>query len=504
MREVGLFNATVPLLIAIAYGCILLLITRKSFGVQKFHEFSTSNGVFSTWFITFTIMATWFVGASYTAWMGWAVQLGFIYLYGCIYGVYSMIVLYFCAEMIWNWGKCYELNTQGDLWGLRYNSEKVKILVGIVGVVVSSPWMIIEFWTIGFIINYATYGKIPFSWGMILGVLLIGYYVTNGGMKAVITANFIQGLVFTLGAIVFTFALIRLNTGGVASTFEFAKNNYSELFVYPGPGWNPPAPYWLCITLASALGSYTWPWLVNKVFVSDSVKSIRRASWQVCALTILICFFGFYLYGLSIHQFEFARLNPQETWLWFADKMAGTLGLSIALLVVLSAVLGTVSSLVHCFAVSITNDIILPLNKKMTDEQATRYARHGVIIISIIALVVANFKLPGLVFIALFAYNFIIQLVPGQILGVLWKRGNKYGAVIGFLVGSVIAAVLLSKDISGTGFNGWTPGIIGLFVNFVIYIAFGLLLPIDKKTEELFDKTEEFARNLRKQALIGK
>ncbi|HHY37987.1 MAG TPA: sodium:solute symporter family protein [Clostridia bacterium] len=480
----------VPLGMGIAFMLVMLWLIRRAYGEQQFQEFATANQTFGTWAITFSMMATWFVGASYTAWMGMAVNYGFIYLYGPIYGAYCVILFYLIADKLWLWGKAHQLSTQGDVWALRYDARWLKALVGIVGLSASFPWLIMEFWTLGYLISYASYQHLPFVWAMAIGALVVAFYVTMGGMRAVVSAHFVQGLFFILGAIVFTYFMVSKNVGGIGATMRSALELFPEVLTYPGPGWNPPNPYWTSIIVTSSVGGFLWPWCMNRAFAADSVRTIRRASWQSVYVSTLVCLFGFFFFGISAHHLEYARAHPQEAWLWFADKMGGPLYVGIAFIVALSTALGTVSSLIHFFGVSIASDVMRTLNPKLHEKSATRYAQIIVILISVVAFIFANMKLPALVFIALLTYQFIIQLGPGQLIGLWWKRGNVYGAVAGLLAGVGVALYLTFIDVTGTGFGGWTAGMWGLLVNLIVYVALGYALPPSKRTEELFQEVQ--------------
>lgn len=493
MREVSLGLAIIPTLVVLGYMAVLLWMNRRSYGVQEFNEFATANRAFGVWAITFSMMATWYVGASYTAWMGMAVNFGFVYTYTPVYGAFCLILLYLILDKMWIWGATHQLNTQGALWGLRYNSNKIKALAGVVGVIASFPWLIMEFWTIGYLLSHGTYGYLPFLWAMLIGAAIIAVYVALGGMRAVITAHFVQGLLFALGATVFTYILIYMNTGGFAPTIRNAVANFPEILTYPGPGWNPPPQWWASIIITSSVGGFLWPWAMNRVFASDSVRTAKRATWQAITIGTLICVF-FLFFGLSAHSLGYARENPQMVWLWLSDNLGGPVFLTLALLVAMSAVLSTTASLIHFFGASIAEDVLKPLNSKLDSRQATRLAQYVVFGVSVLAFFIANMELPMLIFVALLTYQFIIQLGPGQLLGMYWKRGNAVGAVAGMIAGLAVAFYLTYLHPEGISFGGWTPGVWGLVVNTIIYIGCGYALPVDKRTEELFQEVENYHR----------
>lgn len=493
MREVSLGVAMLPLSLTIIFFLILLYINRKSFGEQAFNQFATASKTFGVWAITMSLMATWFVGSSYTAWMGMSVQSGFIYAYTPVYCTFGLIFLYLIIDKVWIWGASYTLNTQASLWALRYNSKYVKPFVGIVGMAASFPWLIMEFWTIAYLLQHGTYGYLPFMLAMFIGVILIVVYVSLGGMRAVITANFVQGLVFVLGSTVFTYYLVNGMTGGLGDTFRYAFNNYKEMLTFPGPGWGdtpPPITYWTSLCVTCAVGGFLWPWTMNRIYAAQSPKVCKQATWQCLGIAAVICF-GFQIFGISAHSVPYAVENPQTAWLWIADSIGGPLVVAIALVVAAAATVSTVSGLIHFFGTSIAEDVIRPFKPDVSDKTATLIARITVGIVSLIAFIIANMELPMLIFVALLMYQFIIQLGPGQLLGMYWKRANKYGAVLGLIAGVSVTFYITFTDPTGYGLGGWMAGVWGLLVNLIVYVVCGFLVKQDPRTDELFQEVED-------------
>jgi len=70
--------AGVSIICMIGFMVVLIVINRKNLGVQSFGEFTTANRSFGVLGITLAIYSTWYVGAIFTAWAGFAVGFGMI------------------------------------------------------------------------------------------------------------------------------------------------------------------------------------------------------------------------------------------------------------------------------------------------------------------------------------------------------------------------------------------------------------------------------------------
>lgn len=293
----------IPLLMIFLFFALMLFIIRKGLGVSSFEDYATANRSFGFFALTFSVLATWVVGAMYTAWAGMAVSYGFTALYAIAYAVITMIVMYFVAPKTYIWGAKYKIKTQSELLGFRYQSKTVRMLTGVCGIVFTIPWLIVEIVTQGYVFEYATDGMIPKFWGMVLGILVISIFVSLGGMRSVITANVFQGLILIVGGTALMIYFVYNYFGGFASGFDMVESNYAGVLTFPGPGWNPPTPYWTSIVILSGLGGFMWPWAYNKLFAGDSIRTIKVSA--LLAPVIYAIFYSlFVITAMFIHSYD--------------------------------------------------------------------------------------------------------------------------------------------------------------------------------------------------------
>src|SRR5690625_5091170 len=94
----------IPLLMILLFFGVMLLFIRSKAGIGSFEEYATANRSFGAFAITFSVLATYVVGAMYTSWAGMGVTYGFIALYNVSYALIVMIVLFFVAPKTYIWG----------------------------------------------------------------------------------------------------------------------------------------------------------------------------------------------------------------------------------------------------------------------------------------------------------------------------------------------------------------------------------------------------------------
>ena len=431
-----------------------------------------------------SVLATWYTGSIFTSWAGFAVEYGQIAFYVTAYATMTMIVMYFVATPTFVWGTKYGLKTQSELVGFRYQSKTLRMLTGVWGILFTIPWLIVELVTQGYVFNYATDGLVSTFWGMVIGVIVVAIFVAMGGMKSVITANIVEGIIMLVGTtsllIFFTYKFF----GGYEAGFQMIADQYPEMLTYPGPGWNPPTPYFTSLVLLGGFGGFMWPWVYNKLFAANSVRSIKKIGLVAPILGAI--FWAIFVYlGFFLHLKPEALANVQGSYLWIA-KEAGQFALGFLGLNIMSKSIGTTSGIIQAISTTISRDLVQVIQHSISEEAAVKIARYSVIVIAIISILCGMADLGLMVFLAIFSYNGIIMLFPVVVLGLYWKRANKEGAIIALLAGTGFSMALAYFEPGFISGWGWQPGMYGMLLSFVIIIIAGYAKKPDAFVNQLW------------------
>ncbi|MDO8826227.1 sodium:solute symporter [Methylophaga sp.] len=474
----------IPMLMLAVFLGLILWINRRQMGVKTLNDYATASHSIGVLGITLGFLATWYVGAGYTVFSGFAVSFGMIGMYVIPYGIITMLVMYLVAEKSFIWGKKYNIRTQSELLGLRYRSDTIRVLTGFAGVALSVPWLLMEWYTIGYVFNYATDGFISPLLGMIIGIFVVVFYVALGGMRSVITANIIQGLYMLIAGSAILLWVIYTQLGGIEGAMQRILEQSPEALTFPGPGWDMSPNYWMAIVITSGLGGFMWPWVYNKLFAADSIRTIKQS--VLFAPTLGILSFGLlFLLAMALHPLPFAQQNPQEAMFWIHSQ-AGAWPLGFFAVLVMAASLGTVSSILNAMSTAISGDLAQVIKRDISEKTALQIARWSVVFMSIGALIGAYIREGQLVFLALMTYQGMIVLSPVVLLGLYWKRANKIGAVSGFLAGMAVSFGLTIIDPAFIQTYGWTPGVYGFLTTLTIMLIAGFCRPVESHVEKLW------------------
>ena len=481
--------AAVSIICMIGFMVVLIVINRKNLGVKTFGEFATANQAFGTLGITLAIFSTWYVGAMFTAWAGFAVGFGMIAFYVTPYAFFTIVTMYLCGPRTFVWAKKYSIATQGHLMGVRYQSDTVQVLVGVLGIAWTAPWLLMEWVTQGYIFSYASGGVLSPFWGMLAGVVVVLIYVSLGGMRSVITANILQGILMFVGGNLLMLFLVYKYFHGFGAGFDQVLAQYPEMLTYPGPGWAPKTPYWSSIVITSSMGAFMWPWVYNKLLAADSVRSIKKSALYAPILGMIFWIIFVYL-GNFLHLHEIPREKPQEAFLWISAQ-SGIWELALMSTMIMAASIATVSAIVQAMSSAITKDMAEVFHKNITDKSAIRVARISVAVICGVALLLASMDIGLLIFVALLTYQGIIMLFPVVMLGLFWKRANKEGVIVGLIAGTVVSMYLTLANPAFIGGFGWTAGMYGAGICWLSVWLFGYLKPPTEHVERLWADIKE-------------
>jgi SSS family solute:Na+ symporter len=340
--------------------------------------------------------------------------------------------------------------TMPEFLEARYQSKWLKIVAAIIIFVFLIPYCGSVFTGLGFLFENIL--KINYQTSLLVMIGLTGVYLILGGYFAVAITDFIQGLIMLAGSVLMVgYIFAWPEVGG----FGHLLTNLAQ--VDPALAHFIPKN-WLgllgLVTLTS-VGSLGMPQMVQKFYAIKNEKVIKTAT-IVATLFALLVSGAAYIVGSTVHLFfasvpleggqpAFNALIPR-----LLEQTLPEYLLIIILLLVLSASMSTLSSLVLVSSSALSIDLIHGALRPSMDQKHT---------VTILRLFCGMFIIFSLI-IAVFKFDFIIKLmslswgtIAGAFLapylyGLFWKGTTKAGAWAGMLSGVVISifGTLIFKD----------------------------------------------------------
>ena len=341
-------------------------------------------------------------------------------------------------------------STMPDFFGKRFDAKSLKIGASIITFVFLIPYTASLYNGLSRLFGMAF--NIDYTICVIIMAVLTGVYVIAGGYMATAINDFIQGIVM-LGGIVAVIIAVINGKGGFASAFaQMAQVSDPSVGVEQGAFasiFGPDPIGLLGVVILTSLGTWGLPQMVQKFYAIKDESAIKKGT-IISTIFALIVAGGCYFLG------GFGRL--------FADQIDLKAGgydsiipamlsglpdilIGIVVILVLSASMSTLSSLVLTSSSTITIDLVNEAKKKkMSDKSQVLLMR--VLIVVFIALSVI---------IAIVQYKSNVTFIA-QLMGISW----------GALAGAFLAPFLYSLFWKGT-----TKA--ACWVNFVFSVAFMLI-----------------------------
>ena len=217
---------------------------------------------------------------------------------------------------------------------------------------------------------------------VVIMAALTGVYVILGGYMATAWNDFIQGIIMLFG-IVAVIAAVLGDNGGLTLAME-------KLATGPTGGWqyasflgaNPL--FLLFVVILTSLGTWGLPQMVGKFYAIKNESSIQKGTVISTLFAIVVaggCYFlgGFgRLYDIDVKAQGFDAIIPRM----LSSLPAVIIGIVIVL--VLSASMSTLSSLVLTSASTMTLDLIAPKRKKPLREKDQLLLMRGFIVLFVV------------------------------------------------------------------------------------------------------------------------
>ena len=337
--------------------------------------------------------------------------------------------------------------TMPEFFGQRFNSRGLKIGASLITFIFLIPYTASLYNGLSRLFSMAF--DIPYEVCILMMAVLTGVYVIAGGYMATAINDFIQGIIMLIGIVAVIGAVLASQGGFMSALMGLAAVEDASVSAMPGvfnSFFGPDPLNLLGVVILTSLGTWGLPQMVQKFYAIKSEEAVQKG-------TVISTLFAVVVAGGSYFLGGFGRL--------FSDKidiaangydsviptmLSGLPDLLIAVVVilVLSASMSTLSSLVIASSSTITIDLIKDnLVKNMGEKRQVFIMRIFIVVFVGISAGIALFQVHS-------NNTFIAQLMgvswgalAGAFLapflyGLYWKRTTKAAAWVSFLFGSVV------------------------------------------------------------------
>lgn len=390
--------------------------------------------------------------------------------------------------------------TMPDFFGKRFESNALRIAASVISFVFLIPYTASVYNGLSRLFGMAF--DVPYAVCVIAMAALTGVYVVLGGYMATAINDFIQGIVMLFGIVAVIAAVLNGQGGFYQAVMKLSELESDVALTLGQKGvftsfFGPDLPNLLGVVVLTSLGTWGLPQMVHKFYAIKDEKAIRYGT-IISTIFAIVVSCGCYFLGGFARLFDTPAIHAADGSVIYdaiIPTMLSSLSdilIGIVIVLVLSASMSTLSSLVLTSSSTLTLDFIRGNIVKDMDEKKQLLCMRIMLVFFIVISVV----------IALDPPTFIAQLMgiswgalAGAFLapflyGLYWKGVTKAAVWASFASGVLITVSNMFFKFIASPINA---GAVAMLVGMIIVPVVSFISPkIDKeKTDAIFICLEE-------------
>ncbi|MBR2109123.1 MAG: sodium/solute symporter [Ruminococcus sp.] len=353
--------------------------------------------------------------------------------------------------------------TMPEFFGKRFSSKGLKIGASVITFIFLIPYTASLYNGLSRLFEMA-FG-IDYIWCILIMSVLTGIYVIAGGYMATAINDFIQGLIMLVGIVAVIAAVLSSQGGFMEALNGLAKVTDETVTTTPGVfnSFFGPAPLnLLFVVILTSLGTWGLPQMVQKFYAIKSEKDIKKGTIISTAFALVVAGGCYFLGGfgrLFANNPDVAEAVANKNFDSIIPTMISTLPdvlIAIVIILVLSASMSTLSSLVIASSSTLTIDFLKGnFIKKMSQKKQVLLIRIFIVVFIAVSAFIAIYQVKS----NNESVKFIAQLMgvswgalAGAFLapflyGLYWKKTTKAACWVSFIFGAGIMILnLLFRD----------------------------------------------------------
>ncbi len=401
--------------------------------------------------------------------------------------------------------------TMPDFFGERYQSNTIKIVASAIVFIFLVPYTASVYNGLSRLFGMAF--NIPYTICVIIMAVITGIYVILGGYMATAINDFIQGIIMLFGIVAVIVSVLNGQGGFIEAIRKMAEIPSDVPITMGQPGaftsfFGPDPLNLFGVVILTSLGTWGLPQMVHKFYAIKDEKSINTGTVVSTLFAVVISGGCYFLGGFSrlfddpsIYDINTGNIIYDSIVPFMLSKLPDIL-IGIVVVLVLSASMSTLSSLVLTSSSTLTLDFLKEtFMKKMDDKKQVRTMQ--VLVVFFIALSVI---------IALDPPTFIAQLMgiswgalAGAFLapflyGLYWKGVTKAAVWASFIAGVGITVTNMFFQYISSPINA---GAIAMIAGMAVVPIVSFVTPKidDEMVEKMFECYEEKVLISKKRAL---
>jgi len=438
---------TVKLIVIALYAIVILLVGFMGLRRTKSsRDFLLGGGNVGAWMSAFSYGTAYFSAVLFIGFagkIGWGFGLSglWIALFNAIVGVYVVWVL--LGWRIKQVSVKYDIGTMSEFLEKRYDSSMLKLFSAIVIFIFLIPYSAAVFMGLSYLFEISL--GLPYAYVLIGMGIFTATYIVLGGYKSMAIIDTIFGIIMTVSVLLLFYFTLEKGDG-MDNIVDSLRSIEPRLVSSVGPpGWWPL----FALVFLTSVAPFGMPQLVQKFYAIRDRKSVKTGAVASTVFAILIGGVAYFI-GSTTRVFinpdnapqifvsgkpNFDQLMPEL----LTNVIPSSLSVVI-LLLILSASMSTLASLVLISSSSFTRDFWKGfVRKDMPDGQITVMMRVMSAFFVLLAVLFAAVELDVIVEILGISWGALGSFFLGPFVwGLFSDKVTKAGAMISGLGGLAV------------------------------------------------------------------
>lgn len=311
----------------------------------------------------------------------------------------------------------------------------------------------------------------PYLASLFIFAISVLIYVVIGGFRAVAVTDAVQGSIMFIGTLILLIATV-IAGGGIPNIIaDLQAENPNLITPFGADGDLTPAyvsSFWILV----GVGVVALPQIAVRAMSYKNSQSMHRA---IIIGTIVVGFIMLNMHLIGV----FAR--PILPNIEVGDQVMPLLALEvmppwlagIVLAAPMAAIMSTVDSLLLLVSSSIVKDVYINyIEPKASNRRVKRLSIGVTGILGVIVFLMAFDPPELIIWLNLFAFGGLeAAFIWPIVLGLYWKKGNKYGALTSMITG--VSSYVLFEKFYPEPF-GMHSVVLSIVLSFVVYVVVSL------------------------------
>ncbi len=435
---------------AVLMVCIGVYSSRK---VKTIDGFLMGGRQIGAWMSAFSYGTSYFsavIFVGYAGQHGWNIGLGSIWIGigNAVLGCY--LAWQILAKKTRNMTHTLRSKTMPEFFEGRYDATALKIVAAVIIFVFLVPYSAAVYKGLGSMFS-TIFPNVPINVWLLIIAVLTGAYLALGGYVATAYTDFIQGIIMIAG--VFAMVIAILKTDAVGGVHFIQRLAALDGTMADGAPVGKQLTSWyggsslrfLCINiLLTSFGTWGLPQMVNKYYAIRDDNAARLAKHISTVFALIIGCGAYFVGSLSrlvlnntLPEGGIDSVIPSTLLTALGDtNVATTIILAVILILLLSASMSTLASIVLSSASAISIDLVPTVKKGFKPNHQIILTRILCLMFVACSYIFATTNITIIVNIMSFSWGVISGCFIGPyVWGIYSKKTTKAGAWLGMICG---------------------------------------------------------------------